>query len=224
VNRAESSLGLASCCELDELLRRYPGLRIVPSESSLVKLVGILAFRATAPGRELIDDEYFVDLTVPNGFPDVPPCVREIAGRIPPSYHKLRDGSLCLASPTRLRMKLNGSHSILRFVERIVVPYFYSRSYFERHSVMPFGELDHGEAGILQDLAAIFGVEAGFVARGLVRLAAMKRAEANKQRCPCGSGRRLGRCHCRSVNALRWRLGRRWFRYLDQTLSVGERD
>jgi hypothetical protein len=45
-----------------------------------------------------------------------------------------------------------------------------------------------------------------------VRLAALRRREANKHPCPCGSGRRLGRCHNRRVNHLRGRLGRSWFR------------
>ena len=39
-------------------------------------------------------------------------------------------------------------------------------------------------------------------------LASMLRRRANKRPCPCGSGRRLGRCHNRKVNALRDRVGR----------------
>ena len=39
-------------------------------------------------------------------------------------------------------------------------------------------------------------------------LAAMKRRLANKRPCPCGSGRRLGRCHNRRVNTLRNQVGR----------------
>jgi hypothetical protein len=39
-------------------------------------------------------------------------------------------------------------------------------------------------------------------------LAATKKCRANKQPCPCGSGRRLGRCHSRRVNSLRKRVGR----------------
>ena len=44
-----------------------------------------------------------------------------------------------------------------------------------------------------------------------VRLTAMRKRHANKQACPCGSGRRLGRCHHRRINTLREQLGRRWF-------------
>ena len=38
-------------------------------------------------------------------------------------------------------------------------------------------------------------------------LAATKRRRANKQLCPYGSDRRLGRCHSRRVDALRKRVG-----------------
>ena len=42
-------------------------------------------------------------------------------------------------------------------------------------------------------------------------LTGMKKRVANKHPCPCGSGRRLGRCHCRRVNHLRRTIGRTWF-------------
>ena len=145
--------------------------------------------------------------------------VRETRGRISRAFHKLDDGSLCLGSPTRLRLILAESPSIIRFVERCVIPYLYGHSHFERHGVLPFGELDHGERGIRQDLAAVFGTDQTGRVGEFVSLAAMRKREANKRSCPCGSGRRVGRCHHRRLNALRDRLGRRWFRVLHGTLN-----
>jgi hypothetical protein len=68
--------------------------------------------------------------------------------------------------------------------------------------------LAHGELGSLQDLAGLLGVDDLRIAFRYCTLAAAKRRRANKQPCPCGSGRRLGRCHSRKVNALRKRVGR----------------
>jgi hypothetical protein len=59
----------------------------------------------------------------------------------------------------------------------------------------------------LQDLASLLGMEMGPAIPYCV-LATMKRRRANKRPCPCGSGRRLGRCHNRKVNILRDRVGR----------------
>jgi hypothetical protein len=177
-----------------------------------------LAFVAEAPGKERVGDEYQIELLVPDGFPERIPSVRETGGRIPTSFHKLHGGALCLGSPTRLRLILTESPSILRFVERCVIPYLYGYSYFERYGILPFGELKHGEEGIREDFASLFGTDRGDSIREFVRLTAMRKRYANKQACPCGSQRRLGRCHHRRVNTLRARLGRHWFRMVRHAL------
>ena len=52
--------------------------------------------------------------------------------------------------------------SLLRFVERCLIPYLYGFSYFQRHQgKLPFGELAHGAEGIRQDYKDLFGVESG---------------------------------------------------------------
>jgi hypothetical protein len=197
---------------VDELLEKYSGLRLVPFRGEGLKLAGTIMFSAKPRTLEALTDEYHVEITVPPEFPRAVPAVRETAGRIPLAYHTLADGTLCLGSPTRLRLIASESRFLTRFVERCVIPYLYGRSYFEKHGVMPFGELAHGDEGIRQDLVAIFGVQGRGDPDEFVRLAAMRRREANKQPCPCGDGRRLGRCHNRRVNALRSRLGMQWFR------------
>ena len=173
--------------------------------------MGTLAFRATAPGRAPIEEEYQIDLWVPEQYPDRLPEVRETGGRIPPSFHMNHDGTLCLGSPTRLRLVLSEGSSLLRFVERCVVPYLYGHSYFETCGALPFGELPHGAAGILQDLMTLFGTDHREAVPEFLRLAAMTKRQANKMDCPCKSGRRVGRCHHRKINGLRRRLGRHWF-------------
>src|SRR5262249_21268599 len=66
--------------------------------------------------------------------------------------------------------------------------------------------------GIRQDYAALFGVQSEGAADEFVRLASLNKRAANQYLCPCGSNRRLGKCHHRQVNRLRARLGRSWFR------------
>ena len=95
-----------------------------------------------------------------------------------------------------------GSPSVLRFVERCLIPYLYGYSHFSATGVMPFDELYHGELGSLQDLTGLLGTKMDD-ALPFCFLASMLRRRANKRPCPCGSGWRLGRCHNRRVNALR---------------------
>jgi len=204
---------------LEELLLKYPGLRICSATPRYVRLAGALAFSAEAPGKELIEDEYEIEIAIPERFPKWIPSVREMGGRISSTFHKLDDGCLCLGSPTRLLLMLSESSSIISFVERCVIPYLYGHSFYEKHRIMPFGELLHRHQGISQDLASLFGIDREDVVPGFVRLASMKKRLANKQPCPCGSNRRLGQCHRLRVNKLRASLGRYWFASLSTTLS-----
>lgn len=204
--------------EMSELLMKYPGLRLQPSNGLDVIIQGALGFSAAQKNEEQIDDEYSLRIQIPAGYPRLLPSVWEINQRISPKFHKLTDGSLCLGSETRLRLMLLRSRSILSFVETCVVPYLYGHSFFEKHGRMPFGELSHGKKGVIEDLAELFGVDERMVV-GFVTVAAMKKSIANKRLCPCGSGLRLGSCHRKRVNKLREQLGRRWFAYLKDHLS-----
>jgi hypothetical protein len=194
------------------------GLRLCPSTDESVRIGGVLVFSAEKAGKERIHDEYGIEISIPAQFPKRTPSVKETGGRIPTTFHKLDEGLLCLGSQTRLLLMLSESPSIVSFIERCVIPYLYGYSYFEKHHVMLFGELVHGPQGLRQDLASLYGLCRESALPGFVRLTSMKKRLANKQVCPCGSNRRLGRCHNLRVNKLRDRLGRYWFASLYATL------
>ena len=204
---------------VDELLSKYTGLRLLNTRNGGIEIAGTLAFTATMPGCRAIQEDYKIQLGVPEGFPKAIPIVQETGGRIPRDFHKLANGGLCLGSPTRLLLALKRHPSILGFVETCLIPYLYGSSYFERHGTMPFGELDHGLNGICQDLALLFGTARTDQVSEFARLTAMKKRHANKKPCPCESGKRLGRCHNGRVNKLREHLGRGWFGHIRNTLS-----
>lgn len=108
--------------------------------------------------------------------------------------------------------------SLVGFVERCVIPYLYRYSYLKMYGEAPFGDLEHGTSGITEDLRLLFELKRQSEVLPFVRLLAMRKRRANKERCPCGSGARLGRCHHHLVNRLRKRLGRYWFRVVEQQL------
>lgn len=125
---------------------------------------------------------------------------------------------LCLGAPTAIRMKLSLSPSLLTFLEELVIPYLAGYSYFAKQGTPLFGELAHGSDGIREYLAELFHSKSTKTPEEFLRLASLRKRCVNKEPCPCGSGRRLGRCHNRVVNALRTRLSRSWFR--DEYLRV----
>lgn len=196
---------------LQDTLLRYPGLRIKPSSGEGLTLAGELHFNATGPNGIAIEDTYEVELVVPADFPRRTPTAQETGGRIAPDFHKLVGDLLCLGAPTELRIRLLTSPTLITFIERIVIPYLFGHTYFKAHKQMPFDELEHGNDGLLQHFASLFGTPSRVAAQEFVRAASLRRRIANKRNCPCGSGRRLGRCHNRKVNRLRDLLGRSWF-------------
>jgi hypothetical protein len=196
---------------VEDLLRKHPDLRLQPAASNHTIIAGTFEFSAQTIGQKLVSDRYEISISIPPDYPRTIPLVRETARRIPPNFHKLHTGDLCLGSPTRLRLILAETPSLLSFVERCVVPYFYGYSIVESGGALPFGELSHGARGLRDDLASMIGMEEDLVLLGFVRLLAMKKRKANKLTCPCGTGMRLGRCHNRKLNTLRNKLGRRWF-------------
>jgi hypothetical protein len=196
---------------VEELLLKYPEFRLQPAKGEETILAGSLEFSAQARDQKLISDRYEISISISLDYPRAIPLVRETAMRIPRDFHKLDSGHLCLGSPTRLRMILAETPSLLSFVERCVIPYLYSYSIVEDGGVAPFGELSHGARGLRDDLASMIGIDDDLALLGFVRLLAMKKRKANKRPCPCGAGMRLGRCHHRKLNTLRDKLGRGWF-------------
>ena len=197
---------------LSDALIAHPGLKLLPAGGDEVVLAGELRFAATNRDKALIEDSYSVQLRIPRSYPKCGlPRVFETGARIPATYHRLSDGSLCLGAPTRLRRILLQRPSISDFIKEAVVPYFYSRAYFERFREMPFGELAHGDVGLGRDLIAMLGMPRGTRVDRLLEACSMRKRHANKRDCPCGSGFRLGKCHNREVNIARWQFGRAWF-------------
>ena len=86
------------------------------------------------------------------------------------------------------------------------------------HRQAPFEDLEHGPSGITEDLRLLLGLKRESEVLPFVMLVAMRKRHANKERCPCDSGNRVGRCHHRLANRLRSRLGTYWFRVVEQQL------
>jgi SEC-C motif len=196
--------------KIGEVLRKYPGLRLAPSRDESVRLVGDLPFRVQGPEEDPIEDTYAVELLLPPGFPPSLPSAWETGGRIPGDHHKMTDESLCLGAPTAQRLAMRTSPTALGFIEKLVIPYLFGFSFRCVHGRPPYGELSHGEQGIREYIAQLFGSPVSPDVKKFLLLASMRRRQANKLPCPCGSGRRLGRCHHRKVNSVR-ELYDRWF-------------
>jgi hypothetical protein len=206
---------------IDRLLREYSGLSVQPCAHDELVVAGSFNFVADYQGTQ-IADFYELRIIVPRHFPKVIPTVFETAGRIPREFHKLDDGSLCLGSRLSLHLLAANVRTVAGFVRAAVIPYLYGYSYLKTHGELPYGDLRHGTAGLVDDYKRIYRVSDSYAAKQLIRLTGYQKRKANRQSCPCGSGLRVGKCHHAILNHLRPKLGRLWFRD-EYELIAGER-
>ena len=212
----EESLGLR------RFLDSYPGMRVRPYTSDILRLEGDFSFRADYEDGAIIEDAYRLQVDVSRQFPIDIPRVMELDERIPrrAEYHVSNEGTLCLGSSLRLHLIAITALDLTEFIQCSVVPYLYANSYREQEGVYPFGELAHGAVGLLDDYAQILGLNRPEQAAEGIALIAMKRRLANKRRCPCGCGLRLGACRFNeTVHRLRAQLGRPLFKHLCEQIS-----
>lgn len=199
---------------LEELLRNYRRMSVTPLKGEELILKGFYDFSGTAPGYPTINDSYQLEIRIPKAFPKTPPSVYETEGKIPQDgkHHVNSDGTLCLASPLRLRWKLAKAPTLIGFAQECLTPYLYGLSHKFEYGTFPFGELAHGKAGVIADYLCLFSLKTERQVENTLKFISLKKRIANKKPCPCGCGKRLGICPLHfKINTFRKIASRSWF-------------
>lgn len=201
-------------------LERYPEFARRPMAGGGVCYVGYFERTLTADGLPDIPDAFHLAIELSPKHPRVVPRVFETAGRIPTSYHKLVGNAFCLSSRLRLAIAVHRTPDLCTFFGRFVIPYLYRYAHLEKFGTEPWPDLPHEEAGLLKDYTKLFAAPSPeHTISFLDRLGERKRV-ANKRPCPCGSGRRVGRCHHLQFEKLRWVRPRGWYRAEARALRI----
>lgn len=192
-------------------------MAVRPTVGTMLVFQGTFSFTARSSDGEEVTDSFSLRIQVPHVFPRDLPRVTEIAGRIPRrgEFHiNPDDYTLCLGSPVRLLTIISGQPTLTGFAANCLVPYLHAVSRRLKSNIpLVFGELDHGQKGALADYVVLFGLQHREQALTALRLLGMRKRVANKQRCPCNCGRRLGRCSLnRRLVPFRGLAGRSWYR------------
>lgn len=195
--------------QVQEVFRLFPRLRLRPGKKVLT-LEGPVELGPAEPPLPLIKRTFTIRIEVPDRFPEEDPRVSDIGRDIPRDHHHLSDGSFCLGSPAEVRLRARSG--LPAFLVSTVIPYLYGFAHQEAFGFMPFGELIHGNRGVLAGYEELFGVRGQPAVLAFLRACSLRRRVANRSDCPCGSLLRLGKCHHLDVNRMRVQLGRRWCR------------
>ena len=211
---------------LESFLASHPKIRIVAINNDQVDLAGEYHLKAQLAGSQLIDRTYQLRFVCPRDYPRKLPKVIDEERYLPRNqeYHTYSDGSFCLGSELKIKSLLRDDCSFTAFFENIVDRFLYAVTHRIEFGIFPYGELAHGEQGLIDDYGEMFGLSGKLSVLRALRALGKRKREANKLPCPCGCGWRLGRCNYRFLlNNFRNIERRRWFReHLNQSFTLAE--
>ncbi len=178
--------------EKQSTLMSYPKLEYI-IENNIVILRGELEFNATFENQE-ISDIYSIQIVFPKDYPDTVPVSFEIGNKIPDTYHKNPDKSLCIAPPLDLIQKFSSNPCILNYIDNILIPYLYRYSYLQEFGKAPFDEYSHGALGLIEYYFDFLEIDS-LPSLGKMLLIVLENKYRGHLPCPCGSNKKLRHCH-----------------------------
>ncbi|MBL4808284.1 MAG: hypothetical protein JKY31_13530 [Rhodobacteraceae bacterium] len=211
---------LVDFLRIQGFLLDYPQMVIKPSKSKVLTIEGTFDFRIDNPGTETTVDSYSLRVEIPSHYPMALPKVFEVGNRIPrdADHHVNPDNSLCLGSPLRLLATIHRDPSLNGFTANCLVPFLYAISMGE----FVLGELSHGKSGILEDYKTLLKLEYDEQVYASIHLISLRKRLANKRKCPCRCGKRLGICPFNDgIKNFRNMAPRSWFAKHVKNLDAG---
>lgn len=180
----------------NQLRERFAGLELVESEPGIFVVKGNLGFSVPYNGT-VIEDDYDIEIEIPDDYPQSPPYVKEAANKIPKheDFHvNVSEGTLCLGAPLAVKTTFAKQRNLLWFVEKQVVPFLFGISYKLKYGELPLAELSHGGKGLLEHYKELFAVNDDAIALEFLRMLALGNYDEHGI-CPCGSGLKIKKCH-----------------------------
>ena len=148
----------------------------------------------------VVFDRFLIWITFPDG-PFKLPQIEEIGGRIPRhiNRHVFGNGAICTEVPELTLLR--GRHSLVSYLDGPVRNYFLGQILVEQGQTWPFGEWDHGKAGLLQAYGEVLGVMDEHQIRGFLDCLGHRKVKGHWN-CPCRSGKRIRDCHLTTLRKL----------------------
>ena len=189
--------------ERQRLAVAFPTLKLDTSEAPV-----------TVTGTLWLDSGigFSVELRIPDDYPDGIPRLVVRPEEIPweDDRHVVGNGIACLCVSSEYRLHWARGSDLTDFMKCFVVPYFVRQAYYQVHGQWPSGqERTHGATGIIESfsetLTELGSTSVATIERFLILLASRGHPKGNDP-CPCGSGKKIRKCHRRLVWKLRNRI------------------
>lgn len=182
---------------LSKLTTLFPALRVETNGKNSFNIFGEIHVKASWGGFTV--NEYFSIRILAEDFPALPPICFELSEKNT-TYHVNPQKNLCLGSPRVLHEEIVAQPDIVFFINKFIIPFFFSFRYYEKYGESPFGELAHGGNGIFPRYREILRVSDTAICIFLTY--GTKFLYRGHHFCPCGSGLALRKCHGPRLRAL----------------------
>jgi ubiquitin-protein ligase len=179
--------------QFSTLQNKYKKLAMSRNTTGNWIIIGILEFSCSHKDKK-ITGSFSIRITLPSDYPKSPPIVNETGGQIPLDFHVNPDNTLCLGVPIDVHDRFTRNPQLISFVEELVIPYLFAFRHWEDFGSMPFGEYAHGGAGLLKYYQELFVVAGYTIPLALLKIIADDNYRGHLP-CPCGSARKLRKCH-----------------------------
>ena len=151
-------------------------------------------------------DNFDIEIIIPEDYPKDLPDVRETLNRIPriDKYHINPNGTLGLGSRRKIREIFSKEPTLLGFVTKILLPFFYSFCYLIENGDFPYGELSHGSQGLIEDYKELLNLNNKKEVLDFLKYMLLhpfyQKTQKNfnirtRNLCLCGSKLRFSKCH-----------------------------
>lgn len=177
----ESTLRLEG--QIEELLKFYNKLKSIRIKKGVYKIFGELEFKVISP--EIVRGKFRIEIIVTKKFPKEVPIVKEINEEIPINFHKNDTKTLCLGIETEMKIFLQNTPNLLKFVNSFVIPYFYSFKLWRDTGKIPFGERAHSIEGIVEFYKEYLFLNNIYSILNVLKNVCYKKNLKGYYRCPC---------------------------------------
>lgn len=176
----------------EELLLSQPLLRLEEVAESAYLMRGLFKV-SDEKGVELTS--FPLEIAVPRDFPKSPPYIREVGGRIPrhADWHVYPNGRFCVELSTDFYLR--GPQTLREYMDGPLRSYLLAQLHFEVFKKWPRDDdRKHGSEGVAQLCQERLGTDDVALVTKMVSLIQQWR-DPKRERCPCGSHRKIAKCH-----------------------------
>ena len=147
-----------------------------------------------------LKNSLYISMFVPFTFPTDLPIVRDITKKIESEFHKNKNDILCLACDAEIHyeLKRNNSVTICDFIEKFLIPYLYSYTYYKKYNKIPYGQRSHGFQGVIEFYMDYFEINNTKIVLNILNQIVLNKYKGHNI-CPCGSGEKFRKCHANSI-------------------------